>query len=248
MVGPDTVDERSWGSLFEARILSRQMQQESVRDPGRELRSNRRMRGIEGVIRRKGFVRLAGVDEAGRGALAGPVVAAAVILGDGRPIPGVTDSKRLSPQRREVLYGRIVEEALAVAVGVVEVAIIEVRNILRATLLAMERAVADLRVSPDGVLVDGLAVPQVGLPVFPVPRGDLECPSISAASIIAKVTRDRIMTTYHQTYPAYGFHQHKGYGTDVHLRAITEHGVSPIHRRTFGPLRQIRLPLTPGER
>ncbi|MFQ5846372.1 MAG: ribonuclease HII [Candidatus Methylomirabilales bacterium] len=206
------------------------------------------MRGIEEALRRKGFVRLAGVDEAGRGALAGPVVAAAVILRGGRAIPGVTDSKRVSHQRREVLYRRIVEEALAVAVGIVEVATIELRNILQATLLAMEQAVADLRVSPDGVLVDGLAAPQIALPVFPVPRGDLTCPSVSAASIVAKVTRDRIMATYHQAYPAYGFDQHKGYGTGAHLRAIAAHGASPIHRKTFSPLRQIRLPLVPQGR
>ena len=201
------------------------------------------MRGIEGAIRRRGFCRLAGVDEAGRGALAGPVVAAAVILKDGRPIPGVTDSKRLSEERRERLYQRIVDEALAVAVGVVEVPIIELRNILQATLLAMERAVAELRVAPDGIVVDGLAVPQVEPTVFPVPGGDLQCPSISAASIVAKVTRDRMMRDYHQTYPAYGFDRHKGYGTEAHLRAILEHGLSPIHRRTFVPVRQIPLPL-----
>ncbi len=201
------------------------------------------MRGIEGAIRRRGFCRLAGVDEAGRGALAGPVVAAAVILKDGRPIPGVTDSKRLSAERRERLYQRIVDEALAVAVGVVEVPIIELRNILQATLLAMERAVAELRVAPDGIVVDGLAVPQVEPTVFPVPGGDLQCPSISAASIVAKVTRDRMMRDYHQTYPAYGFDRHKGYGTEAHLRAILEHGLSPIHRRTFMPVRQIPLPL-----
>jgi ribonuclease HII len=205
------------------------------------------MKGIEAAIRRKGFRRLAGVDEAGRGALAGPVVAAAVILRDGRPIPGVTDSKRLSQKRRELLYKRIAEEALAVGVGIVEVVTIEVRNILQATLLAMERAVADLRVSPHGILVDGLAVPHVNVPAFPVPGGDLECPSISAASIIAKVSRDRIMATYHQRYPIYGFDQHKGYGTALHLRFIAEHGASPIHRKTFSPLRHMSLPLaTPG--
>jgi ribonuclease HII len=201
------------------------------------------MRGIEGAIRRRGFRRLAGVDEAGRGALAGPVVAAAVILRDGRPIPGVTDSKLLSEERREGLYQQIVDEALAVAVGVVEVPIIELRNILQATLLAMERAVAELRVAPDGIVVDGLAVPQVEPTVFPVPGGDLQCPSVSAASIVAKVTRDRMMREYHQTYPAYGFDRHKGYGTEAHLRAIAEHGLSPIHRRTFAPVRQIPLPL-----
>ncbi|MFQ5656203.1 MAG: ribonuclease HII [Candidatus Methylomirabilales bacterium] len=202
------------------------------------------MTGIEGAIRRQGFLRLAGVDEAGRGALAGPVVAAAVLLRDGWPIPGVTDSKQLSRQRREILSRRILKDAWAVGVGVVEVSTIEVRNILRATLLAMERAVADLVVAPDGILVDGLAVPPFDLPVFPVARGDLKCPSIGAASIVAKVTRDRIMATYHQRYPVYGFDRHKGYGTAAHLRAIEEHGVSPIHRKTFSPLRQIPLPLT----
>lgn len=206
------------------------------------------MRGIERAIRRKGFLRLAGVDEAGRGALAGPVVAAAVILRDGRRIVGVTDSKRLSPRRRERLYGQIREEVLAVGVGVVDVSTIEARNILQATLLAMERAVVDLQVSPDGVIVDGLAVPNVDVPVFPVVRGDLECPSVAAASIVAKVTRDRIMADYHARYPAYGFDRHKGYGTDAHLQAIAEHGLSPIHRRTFSPVRQILLPLVPAER
>lgn len=201
------------------------------------------MRGIERAIRRKGFQRLAGVDEAGRGALAGPVVAAAVILKDGRPIVGVNDSKQLSPRRRELLYRRILEEALAVGVGVVNVPTIEARNILQATLLAMARAVVDLRVSPDGILVDGLAVPDVDIPVFPMARADRECPSVSAASVVAKVTRDRIMTDYHARYPAYGFDRHKGYGTDAHLQAIAEHGVSPIHRRTFSPVRQIQLPL-----
>ena len=206
------------------------------------------MKGIEGAIRRKGFLRLAGVDEAGRGALAGPVVAAAVLFKDGRPIPGVTDSKRLNQQRREMLCRRILREALAVGVGIVEVSTIEVRNILRATLLAMEQAVAELGVPPDGILVDGLAVPPLDLPVFPVPRGDLKCPSVGAASIVAKVTRDRIMATYHQRYPLYGFDRHKGYGTAAHLRAITDHGVSPIHRKTFSPLRQIPLPLTTAGR
>lgn len=206
------------------------------------------MKGIERAIRRKGFRRLAGVDEAGRGALAGPVVAAAVILRDGRPISGVTDSKRLSHKRRESLYRRIRAEALAVGVGVVEVHTIEVRNILQATLLAMERAVANLRLPPHGILVDGLAVPHVNVPVFAIPRGDLECPSIGAASIVAKVTRDRIMATYHQRYPTYGFDRHKGYGTALHLRFIAEHGVSPIHRKTFSPLRQMSLPVTTSRR
>lgn len=209
--------------------------------------SGTRIRGIEAAFRRRGFRRLAGVDEAGRGALAGPVVAAAVILKDGRPIPGVTDSKRLRQKQRELLYRRIEEEALAVGVGVVDVPTIEVRNILQASLLAMAQAVAALRISPDGILVDGRAVPEVNVPVFPIPQGDLACPSISAASIVAKVTRDRIMTTYHERYPRYGFDRHKGYGTALHLQFIAEHGISPIHRKTFSPVRQMPLNLaTPG--
>jgi ribonuclease HII len=199
------------------------------------------MRGIEAAIRQRGFHRLAGVDEAGRGAVAGPVVAAAVILKDGLSIPGVTDSKRVPPQRREVLYTRIVAEASAVGVGIVDVPIIEAQNILQATLLAMERALRDLKVPPDVVLVDGLRAPHVYLPVFPIPKGDLRCPSIAAASIVAKVTRDRIMTNYHQQYPEYGFDQHKGYGTADHLQAIATHGVSPIHRKTFAPIRQVPI-------
>ena len=199
------------------------------------------MRGIEATIRQRGFRRLAGVDEAGRGAVAGPVVAAAVILKDGLPIPEVTDSKRVPPHRREVLYARIVAEARAVGVGIVDVPIIEARNILQATLLAMERALRDLKVPPDVVLVDGLRAPHVYLPVFPIPKGDLRCPSIAAASIVAKVTRDRIMASYHQEYPEYGFDRHKGYGTTDHLQAIANHGPSSIHRKTFAPIRQIPI-------
>jgi ribonuclease HII len=199
------------------------------------------MRGIEASVRQRGFHRLAGVDEAGRGALAGPVVAAAVILKDGLPIPGVTDSKRVPPHRRELLYTKIVTEALAVGVGIVGVPIIEARNILQATLLAMERAIIDLKVLPDAVLVDGLRTPHMDLPAFPVPRGDLRCPSIAAASIVAKVTRDRIMASYHQRYPEYGFDRHKGYGTAEHLQAIATHGASPIHRKTFAPIRQVPI-------
>lgn len=200
------------------------------------------MRGVEASIRERGFRRLAGVDEAGRGAVAGPVVAAAVVLKDGRPIPGVTDSKRVPPHRREALYQRIMAEALAVGVGIVGVPTIEARDILQATLFAMERAVLDLRVCPDAVVVDGLRAPRVDLPVFPIPKGDLRCPSIAAASIIAKVTRDRIMVSYHERYPEYGFDRHKGYGTADHLQAIATYGVSPIHRKTFAPIRQVLLP------
>src|SRR3989304_1681873 len=180
------------------------------------------MGGVGGGVRRGGGRRVRG----GRGG-----GAAAVILREGPPIPGVTDSKPRREERREGLYQQIVDEALAVAVGIVEVPIIELRNILQATLLAMERAVAELRVAPDGIVVDGLAVPQVEPTVFPVPRGDLQCPSVGAASIVAKVTRDRMMREYHQTDPVVGFRRCMGYGTEAHLRAVAEHGLSPIHRR-----------------
>jgi ribonuclease HII len=209
------------------------------------LRGHRDRADTEVSIRQRGFRCLAGVDEAGRGALAGPVVAAAVVLRDGRPIPGVTDSKRLNHEQREFLYARIAEEAVAVGVGVVDVPVIEACNILRATLLAMEEAVTHLTVPPEGIVVDGMAVPEVGVPAFAVPGGDRVCPSVSAASIVAKVTRDRIMARYHRAYPSYGFDRHKGYGTAAHLRAIAAYGMSPIHRKTFAPLRQT-LPLGAG--
>ncbi|OGI44913.1 MAG: ribonuclease HII [Candidatus Muproteobacteria bacterium RBG_16_65_31] len=182
---------------------------------------------------------IAGVDEAGRGPLAGPVLASAVIFVPGRAVAGVADSKTLSPSRREALAERIREHALCWAIGRAEVEEIDRLNILRASLLAMSRAVAALAQAPDMVLVDGPHAPAVDYQVRAVIAGDATVPAISAASILAKVERDALMRELDRLYPVYGFARHKGYPTAEHLRALAEHGVSPVHRRTFAPVRQI---------
>jgi len=178
--------------------------------------------------------RVAGVDEAGRGPLAGPVVAAAVII-DPRKIEGrVCDSKRIPPRRREELYEFILSNAAGWSIGVAEVEEIDRLNILRASLLAMQRAVEGLSPSPSFILVDGPhKVPLREVEQQPVIHGDGLCPLIAAASIIAKVTRDRIMVQYDRLYPHYGFAKHKGYSTPFHREAIRRYGPSPIHRRSF---------------
>lgn len=176
---------------------------------------------------------VAGVDEAGRGALAGPVVAAAVVW-VGEPLAGVTDSKRLTPLVRERLCDAIWEGALGVGIGVVSHGVIDRVNILRATLRAMERAVAQLPVIPDWVLVDGNRVPASLLPrVTAIVGGDRVVGCISAASIVAKVTRDRLMQGLAEGFPAYGFGRHKGYGTMDHYEALRQHGPSSVHRMSF---------------
>jgi ribonuclease HII len=180
---------------------------------------------------------LAGVDEVGRGPLAGPVVAAAVILDPARPIAGLRDSKKLTAARRAELAEIIEAQALAVGVGRAEVAEIDLLNILRATLLAMERAVANLAVEPDVVYVDGNATPSLAMPAVAVIGGDDRIASISAASIVAKVRRDREMDRAAAHYPNYGFEKHKGYATAAHLEAIARFGPSPLHRSSFAPLR-----------
>lgn len=179
---------------------------------------------------------VAGVDEAGRGPWAGPVVAAAVILGRAA-IPGIADSKRLSPKRREGIAVLIESSAIAYGVGMASVREIERLNVVQATFVAMCRAIAALPVRPDRVLVDGLfRIPQIGLPQEAIVRGDASEPAISAASILAKVARDALMREYDFLYPQYGFAQHKGYGTAAHLRALLALGPCPIHRRTFAPV------------
>lgn len=178
----------------------------------------------------------AGVDEAGRGALAGPVVAAAVILGP--PLEGVDDSKRLSPARRERLAKLIRAHARCWALGQAGVDEITCLNVLHASLLAMARAVAALSVAPGRVLVDGLHCPRLDCPVTAVVGGDRTVPAIGAASILAKVERDRIMTELDCRYPAYGFGRHKGYATAEHVAALHEHGVSPVHRVGYAPVRE----------
>jgi len=181
---------------------------------------------------------VAGVDEAGRGPLAGPVVAAAVILDDRDPIEGVADSKALSPARREKLFDAIRARALCLGVGMASVEEIDRLNILQATLLAMQRAVAGLRLRPSLVLVDGNRLPVLEMRTEAVVNGDATVAAISAASIVAKVTRDRLMDEAHAAHPAYGFDRHRGYGTAQHLRALRLYGPTRWHRRSFAPVAQ----------
>jgi len=188
---------------------------------------------LENEVRQAGYCRVAGVDEAGRGPLAGPVVAAAVVLPEGFPVQGVDDSKKLTPRRRERLYDVIRRQACAVGVGIVEPGEIDRLNILQAALRAMTVAVAHLDPAPDCLLIDGLHGLPLPLAQRAVPGGDACCVSIAAASIVAKVTRDRIMEGYDARYPQYGFARHKGYPTRAHQDAIARFGCCPIHRQTF---------------
>ncbi len=182
----------------------------------------------------KGFETVCGVDEAGRGPLAGPVCAAAVILPCGLQIEGLNDSKKLSEKKREQLYGIITEKAVAWSVAFGSVEEIESVNILEATFLAMNRAVSGLEVKPSFALVDGNRVPKgMTVPCEMVVKGDAKSCSIAAASIIAKVTRDRLLLQYAKEYPEYGFEKHKGYGTAAHYAAIERYGILPIHRKSF---------------
>ncbi|MFM6990717.1 MAG: ribonuclease HII [Rhodoferax sp.] len=179
---------------------------------------------------------IAGVDEAGRGPLAGPVMAAAVILDDRRPIVGLADSKKISPRRRDALFDEIRAKALCCSIAQASVEEIDALNILQATLLAMRRAVMGLRLPPKLVLVDGNRLPVLDIRAEAIVKGDDKVPAISAASILAKVSRDRWCQDYHQQFPQYGFDQHKGYGTADHLSALRLHGPCPQHRRTFKPV------------
>jgi len=183
--------------------------------------------------------RVAGVDEVGRGPLAGPVVTAAVILDPEQPIAGLADSKALSEKRREALFDEIKEKAKAWAIGRAEVEEIDELNILQATMLAMQRAVAGLNLSPNHVLVDGNRSPGFPCSSEAIIKGDGTVPVISAASIIAKVTRDREMVEMDAQYPGYGLAGHKGYPTKAHIMALQELGVTPIHRRSFEPVRRL---------
>jgi ribonuclease HII len=182
---------------------------------------------------------LAGVDEAGRGPLAGPVVAAAVILDDLQPIEGLNDSKLLTPRRREQLFDQIRARALCCSIAQASVEEIDSLNILQATLLAMQRAVDGLRLRPHKVLVDGNRLPLLKVPAEAIVRGDSKVKAISAASILAKVFRDRLCMDLHTLHPQYGFDGHKGYPTPAHLAALREHGVCPQHRRSFAPVREL---------
>ena len=179
---------------------------------------------------------VAGVDEAGRGPLAGPVVAAAVILDELNPIKGLADSKQLSAARRAALYDEIRAKALCCSVAEASVQEIDTLNILQATMLAMRRAVQGLRLKPTKVLVDGNRLPPLDVLAEAIVQGDAKVQAISAASILAKVTRDRMLEALHAQHPQYGFDRHKGYGTAQHLAALREHGPLPVHRRSFAPV------------
>jgi ribonuclease HII len=179
---------------------------------------------------------VAGVDEAGRGPLAGPVVAAAVILDDLKPIKGLADSKQLTALQRERLYDEIRAKALCCSIAQASVEEIDQFNILQATMLAMRRAVQGLRLKPAKALVDGNRLPALDVLAEAIVSGDALVPCISAASILAKVTRDRLLCELHLQHPEYGFDRHKGYGTAEHLRALQAHGALPVHRRSFAPV------------
>jgi ribonuclease HII len=192
---------------------------------------------FEQEARRRGYRRIAGIDEAGRGPLAGPVVAAAVILPVHVRLTGVDDSKQLSEAERERLYHVILDKAVGVGVGSADAGEIDTLNILEASRLAMCRAIANLDPAPDYLLTDAVTLPATHVPLRPIIKGDALSLSIAAASIIAKVTRDRLMVVFHDTFPQYNFLSHKGYGTAEHLRMLARFGPCPIHRQSFAPVR-----------
>ena len=188
---------------------------------------------FEKNAREKGFLRVAGIDEVGRGPLAGPVVSAAVILPHHFPRSGVTDSKKLTQKKREQLFELIYDQAVSIGLGIIDPAEIDRRNILQASLLSMAVAIRNLNPQPDFLLIDGIFNVPLDMPQIPIPKGDSRSTSIAAASIVAKVTRDRMMKKYHEDYPQFGFDIHKGYPTPVHKEAIRKFGSCPIHRLSF---------------
>lgn len=198
--------------------------------------SKQSLRADQAALKFDVFGLIAGVDEAGRGPLAGPVVAAAVILDDLNPIQGLNDSKKLSAKRREALFDEIRARSLCCAIAQASVQEIDQLNILQATMLAMKRAVEGLRLPPKLVLVDGNRLPTLAMRAEAIVQGDALVPAISAASILAKVHRDRLCQALHAQYPLYGFDQHKGYGTTRHLAALQAHGPADCHRLTFSPV------------
>lgn len=193
----------------------------------------RQMSQYEERARAQGIMQIAGIDEAGRGPLAGPVVAAAVIVDPEKPVYGVDDSKKLSAKRRAMLKTEIEEKAIAIGIGIVDVETIDRINILEATKLAMKKAVDALSVQPQLLLIDAVRLPEINIPQEPIIKGDALSVSIAAASIIAKETRDEMLRAYDALYPEYGFASHKGYGTKQHMEAIRNLGPLPIHRRSF---------------
>ena len=195
------------------------------------------MRDHEREAEHSGYRSVAGVDEAGRGPLAGPVVAAAVVLPPELSLPGLRDSKKMSPALREILYDQIIEKCTGFGIGSVDENTIDKINILQATLLAMKHAVEQLQPQPGLALIDGDRAPVLAVPCRTIIKGDQLEACISAASILAKVSRDRYMLEQHQRYPCYGFDHNKGYPTADHLQSLPEHGPCEIHRRSFGPVR-----------
>ena len=193
---------------------------------------------LEQEVRQQGYDKIAGIDEAGRGPLAGPVVAAAAILPSQYSLPHLNDSKRLSPQRREQLFGAIYEQAVSIGIGIVDPAEIDRINILQASLISMHIAVHNLRPAPDYLLVDGTFPIISSIPQKAIKHGDRRCPSIAAASIVAKVTRDRLMRVYDNEFPEYCFGKNKGYGTREHQAAIRAFGYCCIHRKSFRGVRE----------
>lgn len=192
------------------------------------------LKKIENEIYKTGVQTICGIDEAGRGPLAGPVVVAAVIMPKDSFIEGVNDSKKVSEKKREALYEQITDEAIAWGVGIIDQKEIDEINILNATKKGLTTAIKELKVKPDRIIVDALdKIDTLGIPYTPIIKGDAKCYSIAAASIIAKVTRDRIMRQWDEIYPMYGFEKHKGYGTAMHMQAIRKYGLCPIHRRSF---------------
>lgn len=181
----------------------------------------------------KGDIYIAGIDEVGRGPLAGPVLTSAVILPKECVILGVNDSKKLSSSKREELYIKIKEKAIALSIGIVDVETIDNINILQATIKAMQQAIEKLSIKPNTILVDALRIPNIKINQISIIRGDTKSITIGAASIVAKVTRDSMMNEFHKLYPEYGFDRNKGYGTQEHIEAIKKHGLCPIHRKTF---------------
>ena len=188
----------------------------------------------EDELRNRGFNMICGIDEAGRGPLAGPVVVASVIMPANSMIEGVNDSKKISEKKREKLYDQILEEAISYGVGIIGQDEIDEINILNATKKGLTMSLKELTVKPDLIIVDALThIDTMGIPYESIIKGDAKCYSISVASIIAKVTRDRIMREWDKVYPEYGFEKHKGYGTSAHIEAIKKYGLCPIHRKSF---------------
>ncbi len=195
---------------------------------------------FEKHARAKGFKTIAGIDEAGRGPLAGPVVACACIIPEGIFFPGINDSKQLSPKKREELFLKLTSHP-DIFYGVAEISHLEIDiiNIYQATINAMRKAVDNLKIIPDYLLVDGMKISYLNIESEKIIQGDTKSQSIAAASIIAKETRDRLMNEFHNMWPQYGFDQHKGYGTKKHLEALEKHGPCPIHRLSFSPLKEV---------